>query len=173
MMLTAKFALVVAMSLIVFYTPGFPDWMTGRLAANVRLTLAISTNDRSEFDGALEDGASPSERGELGVFPLTEAARFGQLTMMRRLIAAGAEVDAAEADGTTPLMAAAAEDRIDAVELLICCGANVSYRDGLHQTALDCANRNGCTRAARALRRAEGQSPDSNAIARGFDADCE
>jgi hypothetical protein len=167
-MLIAKFALVIAMALIV-YAPGFPDWMTGRPSANVRLSVAISTNDLPEFAAAMEDGASPSECSEGGTLPLTDAARFGQLAMMRQLIAAGADIDAVEADGITPLMAAAAEDRVEAVELLICCGAKVSCRD----RALDWANGSGCTRAARVLRRAERQSPDSNAIARGFDADCE
>jgi hypothetical protein len=173
MIIIAKFTLVLAVALMVFYPPGFPDWMTERPSANVRLYAAIGSRDLPAFYAALAEDASLSGCSEIDTLPLTDAAGVGQLEMTRRLIAAGADVDATDVTGTTPLMAAAGQDHVEVVELLIRCGANVWCRDLSHRTALDWANDHDSLRVAQVLRRAERQSLESNVIARGNDADSE
>ena len=156
----AKFALVLAMGLplTVFRTSTFPDWMTGRPSPDVRLRVAIGFDDLFEFELALADGASPADRGEFERCPLADASSAGRLEMSRRLIAAGADTNAADDHGMTPLMWAASLDFVEVTELLIYSGADVSRRNLLHRTALDMAIANDCAGAARALRRASATS---------------
>jgi len=52
---------------------------------------------------------------------------------------------AADADGATPLHAAAAADCPEVVELLLAYGADISAKDKAGATALHAAARSGCT----------------------------
>jgi len=60
---------------------------------------------------------------------LHEAAAAGDLAEIRRLVAAGRDVDARDAAGRTPLMAATVARHADAVGVLIEAGADVDIRD--------------------------------------------
>ncbi|PIV33497.1 MAG: hypothetical protein COS34_07395, partial [Lysobacterales bacterium CG02_land_8_20_14_3_00_62_12] len=60
---------------------------------------------------------------------LLEAARSGDHAEVARLIEAGADVDAHDADGRTALMWAARYGRTDIVTALLDAGADVNARD--------------------------------------------
>jgi uncharacterized protein len=84
---------------------------------------------------------------------LTEAARTGAVARVRALVASGANVNAADGTGLTPLMAAAAAGHSDVVALLADAGADLDIRDRLGRTALDramAASRTGVVRLLRA-----------------------
>lgn len=81
---------------------------------------------------------------ELGLFtPLLCATPYGPPEMLKLLIDAGANVNARDARGMTPLMLAIATDRPDPriIRLLLAKGADASLRSKRGETALDWANK--------------------------------
>jgi ankyrin repeat protein len=71
---------------------------------------------------------------------------------MRLLLQAGADVDASNADGLTPLMAASQAGHLGAVSVLVEAGADLDQRDRLGRTALDLALVEGREDVGRLLR---------------------
>jgi ankyrin repeat protein len=71
-----------------------------------------------------------------GNTPLLNAVNKGDTEEVRRLVDAGAEVDAANDAGVTPLMNAGGMGNKEAVELLIKKGANVNHRTSGNYTPL-------------------------------------
>jgi ankyrin repeat protein len=88
------------------------------------------------FAGALF-GASATEPA------LIEAAKAGKKEVVRSLIAAKANVNEGEPDGTTALIWAAYRDDIDSADALIKAGAKVNAANDLGATALWTASQNG------------------------------
>ena len=86
-------------------------------------------------------GASASEPGTKGSFPLYAAAWWGRTEVVRVLLERGAPVNQPNGEGQTPLMAAASRGNDDAVALLIEKGANPSAI-GSCGNALDLARAN-------------------------------
>ena len=83
--------------------------------------------------------SSQAERGEIskgGHTALHAAAWRGDVTEIRRLIAAGADVNSASDFGTTPLHSAAVNNQLQAVKVLLEQGARVDAKDGLGRTPL-------------------------------------
>jgi ankyrin repeat protein len=74
---------------------------------------------------------------------LLKAAEAGDTTRIEALIAGGVSIDTRDKRGFTPLMYAAANDRIEAIELLIRRGADVNAQSDVGETALICAVRYG------------------------------
>lgn len=70
---------------------------------------------------------------------LQQVADCGQLHMVWLLLSAGASVDAADARGTTPLMAASARGHVETVAALLACGADPGCTDFRGRTAADFA----------------------------------
>src|SRR3954449_6826272 len=87
-------------------------------AASVLGACATSPRPASASPGATVNGVE-----------LHEAAAAGDLAEIRRLVAAGRDVDARDAAGRTPLMAATVARQADAVGVLIEAGADVDIRD--------------------------------------------
>lgn len=72
---------------------------------------------------------------------LCSAAARGDLSELRRLIAAGADICRADYDGRTPLHLAASEGQMKTAQLLLAAGADIEARDRWGNTALDDAER--------------------------------
>ena len=85
---------------------------------------------------AAGDGARP---------PLAEAARTGDKDALRSLLERNADVNAAEADGSTALHWASYRDDTESADLLIRVGANVNAANDLGVTPLWTASLNGNT----------------------------
>ena len=71
-----------------------------------------------------------------GLTPLLYAARDGRLETARLLVAAGAELDSADANGITPLDMAITNDQIDTARFLLEKGARIDVADWYGRTPL-------------------------------------
>ena len=97
---------------------------------------------------ALERGADPNIVADGGNYLLHEAFAYSsaeavELEILRALLDAGAQVDVADANGDTPLMIAAFEERAAAVELLLERGADAHAVNKDEKNALSFARPNG------------------------------
>jgi hypothetical protein len=100
--------------------------------------------------GLLLVQSAPSGPIALGA-DLVEAAKQGQATKIKELLASGAAVNALDRRGFTPLMWAAAAGQLAAVRDLIDGGAAVDHRAADRTTALMLASANGYLEVVRAL----------------------
>lgn len=90
---------------------------------------------------------------------LFEAASRGDAGSIRRLLAAGAPIDAQNASGQTALLIAVAENRLEAAVALIDAGADINRQAGNHDTPWLLAGAQGRTEM---LRRMLPKGPDFN-----------
>ena len=96
---------------------------------------------------------SVDARDEGGCTPLVNVTSL--TSIVRLLIALGADVNAASSSGGTALILACFFGRIDAVRVLIAAGANLNARDNAGDTPLRCS-RETCNPAIEALLLAAG-----------------
>lgn len=96
------------------------------------LFIAIGMRDTKAVDSLLKQGADPNARNGLEFTPLYMAAASHQTDVMRTLIGAGANPEAATTYGT-PLLFAASTGNVDGFKLLLSHGAdiNIARTDGL------------------------------------------
>jgi glucose/arabinose dehydrogenase len=93
----------------------------------VRLMTSIRRDDRHAVDEQLRTNPRVAAlRGSGGATPLMAAALYGDAALVRRLLAAGADANAANAAGTTALMLAPPD--VDKMRLLLDAGADVNAR---------------------------------------------
>jgi ankyrin repeat protein len=74
---------------------------------------------------------------------LLKAAEAGDTVRIEALLAGSVDINSRDKRGFTPLMYAAANDRIPVIELLIRRGADVNAQSDIGETALICATRYG------------------------------
>jgi ankyrin repeat protein len=97
-------------------------------------------------------GSDPNGRNMQGETPLAGVAFKGLVDVAEVLVAGGADVNnASAANGRTPLMMAAAFNRIEMVHWLVGHGAARDLRDAAGLTALDAARAMGAPDAAALL----------------------
>ena len=101
----------------------------------VRLMAAIRTNDRTVIDASLRGQTRVANmRGTGGSTPLMTAALYGDVALLKRLLAAGADPNAANNAGATALMWAAPD--AEKMQLLLDAGADVNARSEDRRSAL-------------------------------------
>jgi ankyrin repeat protein len=88
----------------------------------------------------IDGGADVAAQDELGWTALHHAGRAGSRAV-ELLLGAGADVEVAAHDGTTPLHTAAAQANVEVARALIAAGASPALRDGNGLTPLDVARR--------------------------------
>jgi uncharacterized protein len=96
--------------------------------------------------------------------PIVEAARNADKDALRALLQKKADVNAAEADGTTAVHWASYRDDVDSADLLIRAGANVNAANDLGATPLWTASLNGSEAMVRRLLEA-GANPNAALLA--------
>ena len=103
---------------------------TTRLGAYTPLYLASEGGHPNVVTALLDAGADVDQTAIGGVTALMMAATSGDPEVIELLIAAGAQVDAAEdGRGQTPLIFAAAFNRVDAIGALLDAGATIDQID--------------------------------------------
>ena len=95
------------------------------VAQDVSLVDAVRSGDRETVTGLLESGLSASSAEPDGTAALHWASQRDDLSMVQLLLAFGAEVDAPNRYGVTPLMLAVTNGSPLVVEALIGAGASV------------------------------------------------
>ena len=99
------------------------------------LFAAIRTSERKHVANLLEKNRQlASARDKYGDTPLMQAATYGDAPLLKLLIDAGADVNAANPEGATALMRAAGD--YDKVKLLLDHGASADARSKLGRTPL-------------------------------------
>ncbi|MBI3927889.1 MAG: ankyrin repeat domain-containing protein [Armatimonadetes bacterium] len=119
------------------------------------LWLCARNGKRAGVELLLGAGADP-EGGEPG--PLSIAARAGELEMVSQLARAGARLDRARRDGSTPLMEAAENRWSEVASRLLTLGADPKAADAAGRTARIRALEAGAREAADLLPPQEGES---------------
>ena len=114
-----------------------------RLVTNVNVLLAAGANPgakdksgKTPLHWAFGGGAA-SKRAWQAVFD-SNYGNDGRVEVLRALIVAGADVDAADTDGKTPLHSACTVGHLESVEVLLAADAQRAPKDADDQTPLDC-----------------------------------
>ena len=118
------------------------------------LHLAAAFADEDTVHLLLSRGADAHARShnDLGNQPLHACvARFGSLASARALIEGGADVNATQSGGITPLHLTAAQGKTEMLQLLLRHGASPSARTDEGKLPLDLARERGHTQAAERL----------------------
>jgi hypothetical protein len=115
---------------------------------NTALTLATARTSEGAVKALLAAGADPNVHAlywALGdpkrVVGETAVANETSLAIIRILLDAGADPEAADAFGETPMMVAVRENNLPKIEMLLCAGANPSKKNNQGETAESLARR--------------------------------
>ena len=109
------------------------------------------------FDHFRAEGYALEAGGSDGINPLMSASENRKLDMVKRLIAAGADVNKTSKKGVTCLMFAAAKGHVDIMDLLMDNGAALEPKDAWDRNALWYAVENGRALAVERLVYREGE----------------
>jgi ankyrin repeat protein len=99
------------------------------------LTLAIRHSTREFVEALLAAGCDPNFK-KTCTSALGETVIRGDRELVQLLLDAGAQVDAREEEGDTPLMYAAAKGNVEVVKQLLAAGANPKAKDRYGTSAL-------------------------------------
>jgi ankyrin repeat protein len=116
-----------------------------------KLLYDLSTGNLKEAFAEVAQGARLDLRNGDGATALNIAASCGHAGMVQRLIECGVDVNQQDNRRDTPLMWAADNGQLDAVEKLLAAGAQVDARNIDNQTAKDLAQASGHARVVKAL----------------------
>jgi len=155
---------------------------------DVRLAKGVVKQDLGEIKRLLDKGANPNTIDEKGWRVLSQAANLPSTDVVQLLLTAGANVNATDKDGTTPLMHAACADRrfketVEAYRLrnlnvLLQNGADVNTKNNRGLSALHYAARLGVPSVNKLLLEAganptaktnDGKTPADMAKEAGYD----
>jgi len=127
-----------------------PDWMLPRACRP-----DVSANELHRVTVLLDYGASVDDRGRYGLTALHYAVRGGKLPLIKLLLERGAQANALDGDGLTPLLhlskTRSKADPIPVMELLAASGANFDARDETQGTLLMYFSRRGNAEAVQWL----------------------
>lgn len=114
-------------------------------AGETALFAAVRARQPHAVELLLSYGADPRFKNKAGATPLhvdaadgnrSPEARQARRTIAELLLKAGAEVNAADAEGMTPLLVALARQREELLDLLTAAGADVTLKDQRGRAAL-------------------------------------
>jgi ankyrin repeat protein len=101
------------------------------------LHWAVYSKDIELVEMLLDEGADPNARNDYGASPMTVASEHGNYDIMKALVAADGDIESANSEGQTLLMAVARTGNTETAELLLDKGARVNASESWGgQTAL-------------------------------------
>ncbi|TNM91619.1 myotrophin [Takifugu rubripes] len=106
---------------------------------NTNLMWALNTGDLDEVKSKLVTAEDVNRTLDTGRKPLHIVADFGQKEVMEFLISTGANVNATDKHGLTPLICACLENHVACVKLLLEKGADKDIKAPDGRSALECA----------------------------------
>jgi ankyrin repeat protein len=119
---------------------------------NQELRQAAIVGVIPRIERLIQSGADINAQAPHGETALDYAIRFGRDSAALRLLGLGADPDATDDSGVSPLLRAAGQcNASHVVEALLKAGADVNHRDGCGRTALMNAAQFNCTRSAAVL----------------------
>ena len=110
------------------------------LSGDTALIYAAEQHNQECLFALLDNGASPNISNHNGCSALILSANC--LKCVQKLIAAGAEVNAMDANGKTPITNAAGAGNIDCIKHFIESGADVNNQNGFHTALMAAAENN-------------------------------
>ncbi len=123
---------------------------TARLKA---LSESPEAPDLGEIRRLIKAGADVNVRNKFGVTPLIMALQNGHAVVVKLLLAAEADVNAAlKTNGVTPLFMASLQGHSKVVKLLLAAGADVNAKTNRGDTPLSIAKMRGHTRVVKFLK---------------------
>ncbi len=93
------------------------------------LHWAVYSKDLELVEMLLDEDADPNIRNDYGASPMSVASEHGDFAIMQALVEAGGDIESANSEGQTVLMAVARTGRTDTAGLLLDKGANVNARE--------------------------------------------
>src|SRR4029077_13578590 len=129
-------AVLGAVALLLFVVSGpRPEHHVGATVTADEFANAIETHRTSLIDYYFHENLDPNARGKYGT-PLTLiAAERSDWNTVHRLVDAGASVDLADDGNFTPVMAAAAQGRVDMLRELVGRATNLNTSDQAGRSA--------------------------------------
>jgi tetratricopeptide (TPR) repeat protein len=109
----------------------------GKLTPERLLVAAAAAPNPAWLDTALKDARSPNVRDAGGKTPLCTAAGAGNVSAVRRLLAAGAKTDFADGEGLTPLHYACKATTPLAAKALLAAGADRTAKSKAGETPIE------------------------------------
>jgi ankyrin repeat protein len=125
-------------------------WAGCRFVRNDELNQAALAGNSKRTMDLLTKGANVNGRGMHSATPIMSAARGGHLTLVKQLIAQGADVNSHNDSGST-LMWAVDSGNEELVSYLLQNGADFRWTNALGSTALDFAREQKKTNIVRTL----------------------
>lgn len=119
------------------------------------LLEAVKNGNETTMNLLFKHGAQLCMPESLAASVLCQAVFDGDMMMLRRLIRAGIEVNAADYDKRTAAHIAAAEGNIAAIRVLAEHGADLTLRDRWKNTVLQEAERSNARQLTKYLKRAK------------------
>ena len=105
-----------------------PGPLDGLIGPGTRAAIRSWQDAQGMLPTGYLDGGQAEQLREPS-FPLHDAAWAGDVARIRRLLAAGADVNGFDSDQKAPLHLAAADGHVEAINTLIDAGANVDARN--------------------------------------------
>ena len=116
----------------------------GRGRTRLLVACSVEVEDVQRVCEVIELGWPGSVEAQvIGWTPLIFASNRGHSGIVKALLAAGADVNAASIDGRTALILACALGHLEAARALVAAGANVNVVDQFGRTPLNCARGRG------------------------------
>jgi ankyrin repeat protein len=134
---------VAVASCLAFTAPVFGD--------DFRLIDAVKSRDATTVDSLLKSKSSVNTKRGDGTTALHWAAQWDNVPLVKRLVAAGADVNAQTDLGIAPITLACLNGSATMVETLLAAGANANWARKTGETALMTCSRTGDVKAVDAL----------------------
>ena len=137
-------AVVIAVFLIIRHTTAGMTFVTDVHPTDIPIFLLVENKGISESDfdkSVAQNKMDVNQVADGGVTPLHHAVYYNKKAIAY-LVHDGANINARDEEGNTPLMLASMSGRVDEVEILVRLGADINISNNSNLSPLDIAKKN-------------------------------